>query len=212
LAPPHEDRALNRLHVITLAGLAVLDLAAGAYALNAFTRQPDEAPAVARAVRPLAPAAAAEPPAMELGPEAETLARPLFVKSRRPPPVRPKADADEGPPPTDMKLRAIVALDQSPRAYLVANGAAEGKWLKVGDELGSWTVDSIEPMQIALRHESQTVSIGFDYSEAPPPRAAVAAPPAPPPAREANEANPAPAPAAAPTNFGSLGNGRRMGR
>ena len=174
---------MNRLHVITLAGLAVLDLAAGAYALDAFTRQPDDAGAVARAVRPLAPAAPPELPAVEPGADAETLARPLFVKSRRPAQARSQASADDGPPPTAMKLRAIVALDENPRAYLVADGAAEGKWLKVGDELGSWTVDLISPMEIALRHGQQTVSIGFDYAEAPEPRAAFAAPPPPPNSR-----------------------------
>lgn len=168
---------MNRLHGIILAGLAVVDLAAGAFALNAWIGQADDAPAVARAPRPLAPADAEDLASIDLGPDTETLARPLFVKSRRPSPV---GFADDAAAPTDMKLRAIVALDQAPRAYLVANGAVEGKWVSVGDEIGAWKVESISSAQVALQREAQTVSIGFDYDEAPAPRGAAVPPSAAP--------------------------------
>ncbi|PPQ30036.1 hypothetical protein CCR94_13560, partial [Rhodoblastus sphagnicola] len=166
---------MNRLKVITLAGLALLDLAAGAFALNAWTREPDDASVAPRGAPPLAPAAASGPPPDAETAATETLGRPLFVKSRRPSLDGPKA-GPAAPPPTGMKLRAVVTIDEAARAYLVAEGSAEGQWLRVGDELNSWTVERISRREIALRRDEETVAIGFDDAEAPAPRAA-----APPP-------------------------------
>ena len=197
---------MNRLKVITLAGLVVLDLAAGAYALDAWTRAPGDAPLAPRGAAPLAPAVAPEPPPVAEIPATETLGRPLFAKSRRPSLNAPKLAA-AAPPPAGMKLRAVVAMDQTARAYLVAEGSADGKWLRVGDELNSWTVESISRRAIALRRDAETVSIGFDYAEAPEPRAA---PPATPPAPQP-PANPAPPANSAPMQTGQTFGGSKHG-
>jgi hypothetical protein len=196
---------LNRLKVITLAGLVLIDLAAGAFALNAWTREPDDASFGPRGGRALAPAAASEPPPPSETPATETLGRPLFVKSRRPSLDGPKA-GPAAPPPTGMKLRAVVAINEAARAYLVADGSAEGRWLRVGDELNSWTVESISRREIALRRDAETVSIGFDDAEVPEPRAAPTPPQSPP--NPAAAPNPAPMQTGAPQAFGGPNAGK----
>ena len=187
---------MNRLKVIIFAGLGLLDVGAGAFALDAWTREPDGAPVARRAAPSLAPAAKPEPPAPVEGPDVETLARPLFMKSRRPSKVGAKDGPDAASPPTGMKLYAVVALEDSLRAYLVGDGSAKGKWLRVGDELNAWTVESISRRNVALRHDDQTVSIGFAAAEV---QHSPAAPPPQPPADAAPQADSAPPqPAEAP--------------
>jgi hypothetical protein len=184
---------VNRLKIIIFAGLGLLDVGAGAFALNAWTREPDDAPVARRAAHSLAPAAKPEPPAPVEGPDVETLARPLFMKSRRPSKGGPKDGPGAAQPPTGMKLHAVVALEDSLRVYLVADGSAKGKWLRVGDELNAWIVESISRRNVALRHDDQTVSIGFGAPEVQ--HSPASTPPAPPPqspAESAPQANSAP--------------------
>jgi hypothetical protein len=90
--------------------------------------------------------------------------------------------------------------------------------MRLGDEIESWKLDRIAPREIALRRDSQTVSIGFDYTEAPEaPRAALASSlAAPPPASNpvADAVPPtksAPMQAGAPQSFEEIRK-RRAGR
>jgi hypothetical protein len=157
---------LNRLKIIVLVGLTGLDLCAGAFAWRAVAGR-DEG-LVARPAIALVAARPAELVMPAHGEDPETLARPLFSKSRRPSPKsQTRADGGSPPPlspPAGIKMDAVILFDRAARAFISSNALVEGKWLAVGDSFENWTVDSIAPQEVALHRDASSIRIGLAYN------------------------------------------------
>ena len=89
----------------------------------------------------------------------ETLARPLFVQSRRPPEARPPAPETTAPPtekplePPALRLTGIVDISSSGRrALIVSPGEPSGRWLPEGAEIDGWRLVSIERLAVQISH------------------------------------------------------------
>ncbi len=94
---------------------------------------------------------------------AETLARPIFADTRRPPvpepePEAPPPEPEEPPPPAKappipgLTISGIV-ISPSERFALVQDaGSRNLKRISIGDDVGGWRVASIEFNQIVLRY------------------------------------------------------------
>jgi hypothetical protein len=172
--------------LISFAGLAALDLAAALFVWRSFVATDGGHSLPARNAPMLVPAGLTEVPKATEGDDHETLARPLFVKSRRPSQVAPRAanGASAAPPPAGLKLRAIIGFDRWVRAFVTSSAAVDGKWVSVGEIFENWRVESISPQEIALRQDSDTLRVGLDYDGAPAPVGP--APALPPPAKTEN--------------------------
>jgi hypothetical protein len=203
---------LNRLKIISLAGLTLLDVAAALFVWRAFSGAeaadrppPGSAPSIV-------PAALSDAPITRQGEDSETLARPLFWKSRRPSQAgfRPANEPSHAPAPADLKLHAIIGFNYSNRAFVTSRAAADGKWLSVGETFESWTVDSITSHEIALRQDVDLLRVGLDYDEVAAP--AAPSPPPQPPAKVENRDEAAPPKGAPPDPFSAARNGRRSER
>jgi hypothetical protein len=170
---------MNRLKIISMAGLAALDLVAVLFAWRSFSGADATDRLPVRSASTIVPAALSDASAATEGNDPETLARPLFAKSRRPwqggPPLANEASA--APPPAGLKLRAIVGFNRSAHAFVISSAAAEGKWLSVGEKFENWTVDSIAEQEIALRQNAGLLRVGLDYDGSTPPAGPIAAPP-----------------------------------
>lgn len=202
---------MNRLKIISLVGLALLDLAAGLFAWRSFNvgRVGDSVPGRSPAM--VDAAALSDVPVAALGDDVETLARPLFVKSRRPWQATPKAasEAVHAPPPVGLKLHAIVGFDHSIRAFVTSSAAADGKWLSVGETFENWTVDSITHQEIALRQDADLLRVGLAYDDVAAPVSAISVSP---PARGENRDDAQPAKVVAPDALSAVRDGKRGAR
>jgi len=184
---------LNRLKVITLVVLAALDGAGVLFAWSGFAATQPQADVAARPAPRIVPAPLSEPALLEQGEDSETLARPLFVKSRRPPKsVALVNGARAAIAPPGMKLHAVIGFNRSSQAFVTSDGAAAGQWLKVGDLFENWTIESIMAQEIALRRDEENVRVGLDYDSPPAtPGSAPPPPPSPPPPQKDEGAPPA---------------------
>ena len=89
----------------------------------------------------------------------ETLARPVFFKSRAPfvppppppPPQPPKAAAPPAPVDPGLHLAGVAITAGASRAYLVGRGHADGAWVAEGDAFMGWTVKSIDAASAKLQ-------------------------------------------------------------
>jgi hypothetical protein len=180
---------LNRLKIITLAVLASLDLAAALFVWRSFAAAGQSESLPSRSASIIVPVALSDAPAAAEGDDHDTLARPLFVKSRRPSQnAAPVATgATLAPPPAGLKLHAVIGFNHLARAFVTSTAAAEGKWLSVGETFEDWKVDSIAAQDIALRQDADVFRVGFVYDDAPNPAAPAPAPPPPPKADSGNE-------------------------
>jgi hypothetical protein len=82
----------------------------------------------------------------------ETLAHPLFYKTRAPyvppPPTSPAASKTDAPPmPIDpgIAVGGVVLDGVLKKAYLFKKGGATGSWVSEGETFMGWKVESIEP-------------------------------------------------------------------
>jgi hypothetical protein len=175
------ERRVKRLKIITLAGLAALDLAAALFAWRGFADADGGEILDARLAPKLIPAALSDAPAMAGGDDPETLARPLFAKSRRPfqGGSRVANVASAAAPPAGLKLHAVIGFNHSVRAFVTSSAAADGKWISIGEMVENWTVDSISAQEIALRQNANLLRVGLDYDRAPAPVVPIPAPPPP---------------------------------
>ena len=157
---------VNRLQIIILAGVAGLDLFAGAFAWNGFAGERGRL--VARPVPAIVPENQSEFVIPAQGDDREILARPLFSKSRRPtPPGQRQADGGNrvpSAPPAGIKLNAVILFNRAARAFMSSNASLEGKWFAVGETFENWTVDSIAPQEVALRRDASLIRIGLAYN------------------------------------------------
>ncbi|MCI4677165.1 hypothetical protein K9U39_12950 [Rhodoblastus acidophilus] len=195
---------MNRLKTITLAVLAVIDVAAAGFAWRSVAGDAAVVDLPRRASAAIMPAAPSDEPVAAPGDDPETLARPLFTKSRRPWRGAQDAasDGDGSPPPAGLKLHAIIAFDRSTRAFVTSDADAQGRWLRVGETFESWTVAGISRQDISLRLNASLLHFGLDYDDAA--RAAPEPPPAPPPRGKEGDERPPPAKIVSPKAFDGM--------
>jgi hypothetical protein len=103
----------------------------------------------------------------------ETLARPLFSPTRKPPEPRPPEPvADQQPMPPEQPPQPIqvtspdtlilkgIFIDDGHRLALVQTPAApQGVWLAQGGTVEGWTVAQIEKQSIAIEANGQSASL-----------------------------------------------------
>jgi len=144
---------------------------------GAAERAPVEPRIVTAAIAPAGPAPAPLPALVDL---TETLDRPLFSPTRRPPqaaaapaPQAPPMRSDEAPPP-DMKLSAVV-IDAGRRFALLQRFPA-GDTVRVaqGDVVDGWVLSEVRADGVTLRKDDQRHEIVLRTFEPAPVRAPVA--------------------------------------
>ncbi|MDX2159245.1 MAG: hypothetical protein SFW09_22295 [Hyphomicrobiaceae bacterium] len=94
----------------------------------------------------------------------ETMARPLFEPSRRPParpPPPPPVVVDSGPKPSAalapaFRLVGVVTSGDRPLALLSAGGHRAQR-VEVGDALGGWKVVRIAPAEVAMQRDGNEI-------------------------------------------------------
>lgn len=104
----------------------------------------------------------------------QTLARPLFWKSRRPyeaPPTDTLKNATKENPSiatatraqaainTDITLSGLYRADGRKKALLASRTSPEGKWLEAGDQIDNWTLSSIDDESVSLQSNDQTLKL-----------------------------------------------------
>lgn len=104
----------------------------------------------------------------------ETLARPLFSSTRRPPEPRPPEPVagqlpqlTETPPPQPIQvtspetliLKGIFIDDERRLALIQTPATPQGVWLAPGAEVEGWTVSRIEKQSIAIEANGQAASL-----------------------------------------------------
>jgi hypothetical protein len=160
-----------RLGIAPLAGAALLVLGA----TNAWLLQVVLQPEVLAAAPPVADAAAAlslsegpGAPTIPMKPAAypETLAHPVFFKTRAPYVPPPPA-----PPPVAKAAAPVVAADPGlalggvaldgalRKAYLFTKANSQGAWVSEGETFNGWTVQSIDAGAAKLRQADRTLEL-----------------------------------------------------
>jgi hypothetical protein len=96
----------------------------------------------------------------------ETLAHPVFSKTRAPyvppPPTPPAAPKTIEPPlPVDpgMAVGGVVLDGVLRKAYLFKKGGATGSWVSEGETFMGWKVESIEPGSAKLQQAGRTLEL-----------------------------------------------------
>lgn len=163
-ATPLQKAHLSPLAGFVLALLGATTLAAGLFAAYAFlgplgsdadVKAPDWTPPTLAVVD-------LDPPKPDSA-DVETLARPIFTKSRRPSPKAAKQQATETGPltaaPAGVSVGAIVKNKKATQAFIVSLDTPEGAWKKVGDTVDSWTITTIDRAQLILQNGQQTAKL-----------------------------------------------------
>jgi hypothetical protein len=171
-----QEARLSPFDLLSLGGFAVATTGAAAYLL-ACSFGP-VASAVTGAAQWRAPSAAAAPRRsadVQSPPDAQTLKRPLFAKSRRPTergaqPENPSpiASAQVETPPAGMALKGVVNHGEDTRVFIVTNALAEGVWLKPGEAIEGWTIESARKSDVTLRKGDHVAHLEFEYNNEPP--------------------------------------------
>lgn len=171
---------LSPLSAIVLAILSAMTLATALFAVRAI-QAPLELDSAAKAPDWTPPTLAAvelDPPKPDSA-YAQSLTRPIFVKSRRPQPktAAPAETAALSEGPSGLTVAAIVRHKTKLQAFVTSADAPTGAWRQVGDVVDSWTVVSITPAEIVLQSGDQRGAVKLLYGETPPTAEAPAPPP-----------------------------------
>jgi hypothetical protein len=103
--------------------------------------------------------------------DTQTLTRPIFSKSRRPSARDAQqtgasaAAAPAAPLPTGLSLKAIVVRGKEKSAFIVCDSFPDGKWLKEGEALQSWTITAMHSLDVILTNGDNVSQLSIDYSE-----------------------------------------------
>ncbi len=90
----------------------------------------------------------------------ELLARPVFSRSRRPVSAPAAAPAPaNAPQPMQFTLAGVLINDSDRRALIVSPAAPNGTWLNVGDKIGGWTLDKVEPNSVEMASATDRVTL-----------------------------------------------------
>lgn len=98
----------------------------------------------------------------------ETRDRPMFTPSRRgpaapaplPPPIVAQTPEEPAPPP-NLVLAGVVVDQDGARAVVRDQGADKIVSLRLGDAIGEWRVQQIEPRRLVLALEDRTAEFGL---------------------------------------------------
>ena len=100
---------------------------------------------------------------------AQTLARPIFARSRRPyvAPVAAVAAAPAAEPSLPVvpvaepavTLAAVSILGENRRALLVSKGHPAGRWMNLGDTFDDWKIATISPDRLTLSTSGRTMTV-----------------------------------------------------
>lgn len=159
-----EDLRLSPLTTIAIVAFCILDAGAALFLLRAAMRPIglQAAPQAAWRLPTLAPDA----PKKEMSAKADvqTLTRPIFFKSRRPP-VNARAEAAQvAEPPVEsaqLTVSAIAKAGRAERAFLLSSAATEGRWLAVGEEIDGWTLAEVHTSEVVLRSGDSLVRLNL---------------------------------------------------
>lgn len=143
--------------------LIVLCLVLGGYVVYAERGSSPTDPAVVPGPAPPKPAALPPPqPAFTLQPLddfSETLARPLFLPSRRP--LAPGEDAPQqaGAMRNLFTLMGVIISDEERMALVKRRKTGEVLRLIEGQQVDGWQVEAIMPDRVTLRHDEETEEV-----------------------------------------------------
>jgi hypothetical protein len=150
--------------VIALAGLVLWDRQSGDDASPAAVRTAEKSPrvpAVSRSGEGIDPTAN-----LTLDMLHDTLARPLFERSRRPievPPPPPPLPVAPAPPAAidhnALSLLGVVASEGRKVALLKRNSTGQYVRAEVGDTVDGWTIISIEPQRVMIQLRDTRVTL-----------------------------------------------------
>jgi hypothetical protein len=160
-----------RLRVAPLTLAALLSLAGiNVWLLAIVVQSPTPEPEVATsAVVPAPPASQiALPKPKPITAYAQTLASPLFFKSRAPyvpppatPPPAPEPVAPPPPEPVDpgLALGGVVITEETRKAYVFNKNDSQGAWLGEGEDILGWKVDAIDAMTVRLQQADRSLDL-----------------------------------------------------
>jgi hypothetical protein len=99
----------------------------------------------------------------------QTLAKPVFLKSRTPyvpPPATPPTTASRpvaAPPPVPadpgLALGGVAITDTDKKAYIFSKSDRHGTWLREGETVMGWKVESIEATAARLQQGGRSVQL-----------------------------------------------------
>jgi hypothetical protein len=133
----------------------------------------DAAPEAPAAMRQFGPApipvdrAVTSPNATPIMAYGQTMARPVFYKSREPfvppppPPPDPKAAVPPPAPvaPPNFALGGVMISEDAKKAYVVNKANSQGQWLSEGETIMGWTLQSIDTTSAKLQQAERTIEL-----------------------------------------------------
>jgi hypothetical protein len=163
-------RRVAPLTLAGLLGLASLNAWLLAAALETPAPEPDVKVAVPAADHAAHPSAAEldVPKPRPLAAYGQTLAKPVFFKTRAPyvppppaPPPAPKPVAAAPPPPVDpgLALGGVVIMEGARKAYIFNKADSRGLWLSEGETILGWKVESIDAMAARLQQANRSIEL-----------------------------------------------------
>ena len=144
---------LSPLAAMLLFVLATLDVAAFAFAIVSLIGPDQTAPTQKTDWRPPSVVSPSSGRAAAASDDAQTLARPIFWKSRRPRPQIAKVGDNAGAGSAalaGLSLAAIVKTGGSTRAFVVSAESPEGRWLAQGETVQGWTIADVGEFELKL--------------------------------------------------------------
>lgn len=165
---------LPPLALISLLSLGALDTGLVGIAWKALTSSYEASTATHGGENTGAPHAVGSfNPESRLASYSQTLARPAFLKTRRPwtaPPASIEASAVRPSPApqaaSGFSLSAVVLALPVKRAFLITKSNSAGTWISVGDVVDGWVVDSIDEAGSELRNGAIRIRVNLYVDEA----------------------------------------------
>jgi hypothetical protein len=162
-----------RLRVAPLALAGVLGLGCLNVWLLAMvleTSEPDAKAPLAE-TKPAATSAASQgglPPSPSIAAYNQTLAKPVFFKSRAPyvpPPPAPPPSAKpvSAPPPAPVDpglvLGGVIVVEKAKRAYIFNKVDLRGGWFSEGETMLGWKIETIDAAAVRLRQGDRSIEL-----------------------------------------------------
>jgi hypothetical protein len=156
--------------LVGLASLAGLNVWLVALVIDEQSPEPEVQPPAAAAGRLPSPAMSdSKPPdSKPISAYPQTLARPVFFKSREPyvapPPVPPPLPIPVATPPAvpvdpGLALGGVAIMDGTRKAYIFSKADAVGAWIAGGETILGWTVESIDATTARLQQAERSIDL-----------------------------------------------------
>jgi hypothetical protein len=157
---------MRPLTAIGLVALAAANAALIALVTVELLQDPDETPGAPESTPALTMGESGIPQPRPIGDYAQTLARPVFLKSRAPfvapPPAPPPVVKPPAPPVSadpGLALAGVMIRPGQRKAYLVSKADSRGTWASEGDILSGWKVQLIAAGGVKLQQQDRTVEL-----------------------------------------------------